>query len=160
MKELLKYCKEHLAYDPATGIITRIKTGYQSGSIGTNGYRTIRIKGKNYYAHRIAYLMHYNKMPDRIDHCNQCRSDNRIINLRSCSHAENLRNVGPSKRNKSGYKGVVWHKTGGKWLAQLVYNGKNIYLGLHICKHEAARHYNLAARMYHGNFAYTNIITS
>ena len=35
-----------------------------------------------------------------------------------------------SVNSTSGYKGVVWHKTGKKWMAAITVNRKYIYLGL------------------------------
>ncbi|WP_421439940.1 HNH endonuclease signature motif containing protein [Agrobacterium tumefaciens] len=63
-----------------------------------NGYFCGGIFGKRYRAHRIIWLLHYKKWPSQvIDHINGNPGDNRIVNLRDVSQAENIRNS-PSSR--------------------------------------------------------------
>lgn len=69
-------------------------------------------------------------MPKEIDHINHNRSDNRLNNLREVTHVENGHNISKKTNNTTGYTGVVYHKATGKWLAQIMINGKNKYLGL------------------------------
>ena len=64
-----------------------------------------------------------------VDHKNRNGLDNRIINLRLCSKAENNQNKNISKNNKSGYRGVSLYKPNGKWIARLMVNKKAIHLG-------------------------------
>lgn len=56
--------------------------------------------------------------------------------------------------NTSGYKGVVFHKN--RWQAQIVVDGKKIYLGVFTDKCDAARAYNEAALKYRGKDAIVN----
>ncbi len=93
------------------------------------GYLTIRINKNHYQSHRIAWIMTYGNEPDFIDHINQDKSDNRILNLRNVSHAENLRNMPKKKNNKSGVTGVHFEKQTGKWRAHIMVDGKSIKLG-------------------------------
>ena len=164
---LLEYCKEHLAYDPETGAVTwkkrvsnysRVKIGAVAGSIGTKGYRRITFTDCEMAVHRLAFLMYHGYMPEFIDHIDRDPMNNKINNLRACTATENKRNVGPQKRNTSGYKGVYWNKRDTIWQASIGIDGVLKHIGYFSCKHTAARHYNLAARMYHGAFAYTNIL--
>ncbi len=167
-KELLNYCKEFLSYDPESGVLTwkkrvnkysRVKIGGAAGSLHPDGGLRIQLKGKKYLAHRLAFLMSHSFLPTFIDHINGERTDNRIKNLRECTNAQNCTNRGANKNNTSGYKGVSWERRDKKYKAQIALDNKKVYLGLHNCKHEAARVYNLAARMYHGHeFCYTNLI--
>ncbi len=93
-----------------------------------------------------------------IDHVNGNRSDNRRVNLRICSLADNNRNKGMSKNNSSGYKGVYWQTGAKKWRAQIMKDRKLIYLGLFDSKHEAAISYNINANKLFGQFARINKI--
>ncbi len=107
-------------------------------------------------AHRLAFLITYQYMPEFVDHKDTIRNHNWIENLRKCTRYQNGYNRGPKKDNTSGYKGVT--KKGNKWQSKISYEGKEIYLGVFICKHEAAYIYNEAARKYHGEFAYLNTV--
>ena len=125
----------------------------------TNGeYLTVYLLGKSYAQHRIAFLITNGFSPFRIDHINRNGHDNRIDNLRECTISQNNSNQGVRKDTKSGYKGVVWDKQHNKWRARIIANNKTTFLGRFDCKHDAARAYNEAARMYHGKFAYLNEI--
>ncbi len=165
-KELLKYCNEYLSYNPESGVLTwkksvgGIKSGSTASSTNHQGYGRVGIKGKSYLLHRLSFLMHHGYLPKFIDHEDNDKLNNRISNLRECTASQNNMNKGFDRNNKSGYKGVCWHPPMNKYKAYIKRDYKYIFLGYFKCKHEAARTYNLAARMYHGKFAYTNKVTS
>jgi hypothetical protein len=73
--------------------------------------------------------VHNEHPPHEIDHINECKSDNRICNLRKATSGENKQNVTLKKNNKSGAKGVVWCTTKNKWKAQIGKNKKSYSLG-------------------------------
>jgi AP2 domain/HNH endonuclease len=74
-----------------------------------------------------------------VDHLNGNKSDNRRENMRLVSQSENNANrTQHDRRNKSGHRGVVWHKQRGKWAAQATYRGRHISLGLFDRVEEAA----------------------
>jgi len=75
--------------------------------------------------------------PDQIDHVNGVRTDNRIENLRSVTHAENGRNQAIPRNNTSGVMGVARRTRGKKWHAQIKVGGKQIHLGSFDDKDEA-----------------------
>ena len=130
--------KELLHYDPDTGIFTNlVYRGPNAlkndvvGSINNRGYLTLIIKGKNYKCHRLAWFYIHGVWPkDQIDHINQIKNDNRIINLREVSNSENQQNTSFRKNNFSGYKGICWHKASNKWLAKITLNKKIFHLGI------------------------------
>jgi hypothetical protein len=93
------------------------------------GYRFICLQYKKYLAHRLAWLYTYGMWPIQIDHINHNRSDNRIINLRETTQAENLKNQSKRSDNTSGITGVYWRKDRDKWKAAITVNQKQKHLG-------------------------------
>lgn len=94
---------------------------------------------------------------EKVDHINGNPLDNRKINLRVCSHAENMRNRKIiSTKNTSGYKGVSYHTANKKWRAKIKLNGIDIHLGYFDNPVDAAKKYDDASRKYHGDFSKTN----
>jgi|TARA_R110000824_G_scaffold14877_1_gene63025 hypothetical protein len=99
-----------------------------------------------------------------VDHINGNPLDNRKENLRVCTTAENCRNRGKSKNNKSGYKGVSYHKKAkhmineykSPWQSMIVFNRKLMCLGMYKTKEEAARAYDQKAIELFGEFALLN----
>jgi hypothetical protein len=92
-----------------------------------------------------------------VDHIDGNRLNNQRSNLRLCNSSENKCNRGPRKDNKSGYKGVSWHKQNQKWTVRLqIPSGRYLSLGCYHDIKEAATAYNEAAKKYHGEFAFLN----
>lgn len=91
-----------------------------------------------------------------VDHSNHDQLDNRRVNLRLCTRAQNEANKGPGRSNKSGLKGVDFHKSSGKWRASMKHNLKRIHIGLYEDKVSAARAYDKEASRLHGEFAWLN----
>lgn len=124
--------------------------------VGSNGYRMGSINYRKYLAHRVAFALHYGRWPkEHIDHANGVRTDNRICNLREASASQNMQNSKAKSRNTSGYKGVTWDKSKGKWQASIRHNGKSKFLGRYDDPKEAFSAYCEAAKRYHGEFART-----
>jgi hypothetical protein len=93
-----------------------------------------------------------------VDHCNGDTLNNTKSNLRVCTYSQNRMNSVKTIYNKSGYKGVCWHKTGNKWVSKIEINKTVHYLGLFSDLKEAAKAYNDAAIKFYGEFAKLNII--
>jgi HNH endonuclease/AP2 domain len=95
-----------------------------------NGYIRIRVDGKKYLAHRLAFLYMTGEWPkDQVDHINGIRDDNRWCNLRNCTNSENKMNTRLQANNKSGYKGVHWDNIQKKWRASCRVNTKLVNIG-------------------------------
>lgn len=102
-----------------------------------------------------------------VDHKNGDGLDCTRGNMRICTARQNQHNsVHNRKAGKtSKYKGVYWHKKGGKWNARIRAGeidkdgrSKTIHLGLFVDEAEAARAYDDAARRHYGAFAATNFL--
>ena len=153
-----KRLQELLSYDPETGLFINLtqrrgpaKKGSIAGCKRHNGYIYIKIDGKQYRAHRLAWLyVHGNFSGKDLDHINEIKTDNRIVNLRLATNQENGHNVSnPSINNTSGFLGVTWHKQYQKWQAQITTNGKYKHLGYFNTAEEAYKTYLKAKREFH-----------
>lgn len=116
-------------------------------------YRMIRINGVGYSAHRLAWRIVTGQDPGalQIDHIDGNSTNNSWSNLRLASNAENQRNKGIFRNNKSGFKGV--HKHGNRWKALIYFNKKKINLGCFDTPELAHMAYCKAAAELHGEFA-------
>jgi hypothetical protein len=156
-----EYLRSVLDYDPETGVFEwrkrrqgiHHKRGLRAGSApNACGYIQISVNRKIYLAHRLAWLWMTGNWPaDQIDHINGERSDNRWTNLREATSSQQNSNTRISRNNTSGYKGVTWCH--GKYVAQIVHNGKTYYLGRFTCPKQAAKVRRQKARELHGEFA-------
>jgi hypothetical protein len=126
-----------LAYDADTGVfvwkVSRgndIGVGSAAGSANGRNRKYIRVNGKKYQAHRLAWLYVYGTWPaDQLDHVDGNTLNNCIENLREATNAENCQNRGIRSDNKSGYMGVSWRKDMHKWEAQIQRQGRKYQLG-------------------------------
>ncbi|MGA2914516.1 MAG: AP2 domain-containing protein [Sedimentisphaerales bacterium] len=92
-----------------------------------------------------------------VDHDNHNGLDNRKANLRLATPAQNSRNRLKGKRKTSSrYKGVYLVKSINKWRADIYHNNQAIYLGHFENEINAAKAYDKAAIIYHGDFASLN----
>jgi len=139
--------KELFNYDKTTGIFTRkVKKGNRTkiddvvGSVNSGGYLQVKIDGKLYQLHRLAWLYEYGKFPEsKIDHDNHNKEDNRIDNLKAKSQLENCQNMSLSKKNTSGVCGVTYRKDTNKWVAQIRANKEYKFLGIFEDKEDAIK---------------------
>lgn len=152
-----------LAYDPDTGIFTRLVAfhrtrweGKTAGGPGTRGYISIRFDGQRYKAHRLAWLYVHGEWPSgHLDHINGAPSDNRIANLRIVTDKQNTWNRKRHITNKSGFKGVSRKPRlrSTPWVANIQLDGVQVYLGCFATPEEAHVAYQKAARKHFGTFA-------
>lgn len=118
-----------LDYNPDTGVFTRKvsrfqgkgKAGSVAGYVNPSGYRRIMVNNRGMWAHRLAWVISTGSWPEgEVDHINGERDDNRLANLRACTHAENRQNMRRPQRNStSGVLGVSFDKSRGKWCAKI-----------------------------------------
>ena len=93
-----------------------------------------------------------------VDHINHNKLDNRKINLRICNKHENNMNKSILSSNTSGVTGVTFDKNKNKWMAQIGYKGKNIYLGRYTNFEDAVNARKEAEEKYFGEYSYENSI--
>lgn len=74
-----------------------------------------------------------------VDHINRNRADNRKYNLRCCSRFENNLNRGRRSTNKSGTIGVHYDSKRNKWVANITYNKRRIFIGRFSTKESAIK---------------------
>ena len=145
LKELLFYCA-------VTGIFTwrvdrtaGVKVGDVAGSHNkASGYMRIKVDGKTYFAHRLAWFYVYGEWPtNKVDHINAKdihdglnKIDNRIVNLRDVDNRGNQSNR--RKHRKGGLVGTSFCKRSGKWLSSIGQEGKKKFLGYFPTEHEAS----------------------
>lgn len=157
-----EYLKSILYYNPEIGIFTwiaprpKIKIGDRAGGLDELGYMRIKIDGKKYRAHRLAFLYMIGKWPnEEVDHIDLNRSNNKWDNLREATRSQNFGNRHKYLNNKSKNKGVCWDKNANKWLAQIQINKKKIKLGRFSNIKDAKSAYEQAAAKYFKKFART-----
>jgi hypothetical protein len=115
------------------------------------GVRSSRcVLGKAVLMHRIIA-----QCPDGlyVDHIDGNGLNNRRSNLRHATNSQNQHNQSVNSVNKSGFKGVSWHKKRGMWQARIRANKKRIWLGNYICVKEAHAAYCEASARLHGEFS-------
>lgn len=167
--ESVELLKQALHYDPETGILAwRVRpethfpdfrsfrswnsryAGKPAGTVnGKSGHLAVTVNNRRFLSHRAAWAIFYGEFPQgEIDHINGNPSDNRIVNLRDVSHAENMRNQKP-RENYSGVSGVSWHKAKSRWCAALYVGGRKRTVG-YFRDINAAELAVKAARISHG----------
>jgi len=137
--------KSLLYYNAETGIFTRratsssaAKAGDVAGGKTKCGYISIRVNGRKYYAHRLAWLYMTGEWPPyQIDHDDHIRHNNKWDNLNKATNQDNQKNGTMQKNNSSGITGVDQCKRNKMWRARIGVNGKDVFLGYFMDKFEA-----------------------
>lgn len=147
--------REDFHYDPDTGVFTRlrssggIKAGAISGSVNSDGYLDIRVLGKLYRAHRLAWLYMTGEWPSGvIDHRDHQKTNNKYANLRDVTHAVNLQNqIRARSDSHLGVLGVI--RSGPKFRAEISVDGKSRHIGSYDTPEQASEAYWAAKSRLH-----------
>lgn len=168
-------CQYHIAYERGNFLISNIYD--LSGDYGI-GYTSkgekflfdkedyYKIKKYTWYFDSLGYLKAANEdlkmhrvvmnaqKGDIVDHIFHNKNDNRKAKLRIVTNSQNQMNKVISRNNTSKYKGISWHKTKSKWIAQIGVEGKLIYLGIFSDLQDAIRVRQDAEVKYFGEYNY------
>lgn len=131
----------------------RVEIGKEAGCKNSHGYCVVRVDGVLYGVHRIVFLMHHGYLPKYIDHADGNSLNNSIENLREATASQNAYNKPAQSNNKSGEKGVRWHKQIKHWCVEIQVNKVKHYLGIYKDLELAALVASEARDLYHGKFA-------
>lgn len=155
--------QELVTYDPETGVFRwRVsrggsKAGDIAGTTDRDGYVLIKVDRVRYRAHRLAFLYMTGEWPDdKIDHRDGNPGNNLWTNLRDATQAQNMKNARKRHDNASGFKGVFFEKRGGRFRSMIRGGGARKHLGYFDSAADAARAYDAAAKLHHGEFAQLN----
>lgn len=133
----LEIIRDRLSYNAETGVLSwivvpsnNVQAASRAGAVLKIGYRKIVMNNYQMYAHHVAWYMHHGKWPEsQIDHVNGDRDDNRILNLRLATQAQQNFNTKLPCSNTSGHKGVARCSKTNRWRAYIVLNRKQKFLG-------------------------------
>ena len=153
LKEIFKY-KDGLLFWKQAGKGRSLNK--PAGTMDKKGYIKVRFNNKQYYVHRLVFLMHHGYLPKEIDHIDGNKFNNKIENLRHATTSQNAMNRQKPRNNTSGYKGVSWDKKRNKWRTQIGFNGIQTTLGYYDCLVKAATAYKIEAEKLHKEFANAN----
>ena len=141
--------KEYFEYNKDTGVFIwkvsrgQSKKGKIAGNLGNKGYIQIRLKGKSYQAHRLAWLYEFGSFPSvDLDHKDRDKTNNMISNLREVSSMQNSQNRSISTLNKTGVIGVMFlneKRRKKRYVAHIKHKGKNIRIGYFLTLEEATK---------------------
>lgn len=129
-------------YEPETGKFYRIARRFNGGRLvpcepketgsarNRDGYIQMSIANEVCVAHRLAWFYVHGEWPDVIDHINGNQADNRLVNLRNGTQAQNTQNIRkPKSHNSTGFLGVSYEKARGKYVAAVGFGGKRKVVG-------------------------------
>ena len=140
LQELLHVDVEtgHIAWAKGRG---RAGAGSEAGRKHRTGYVEVQVDGQMLKAHSIVWLFGTGDWPERIDHINGVRDDNRLMNLREATAAANSRN----RTNWRHRKLLGAHiRPDGRWAACIRSDGVHHFLGVFPSEEDAHARYRLA----------------
>jgi len=153
--------KELLYYHPESGDFIRlektgnqVRAGTQAGCINGHGYIDIRIDGRVYKAHRLAFLYMTGEFPPNdADHRNTVKHDNCWGNLRPATDGQNKYNQGLRVDNSTGFKLIGWNKISGTFRVQSRINGVLRHFGYYKKLDDAIEAAAQVMLTFHSDFA-------
>lgn len=133
-------------------LVSGFKWSAERSSDGLRYYAVRNDGGKIVRMHRV--IMGF---PDgNVDHRDANGLNNSRSNLRVATTAQNGANNRMPRNNTSGFRGVSWNKSHGKWQVSIEHQGKRHARCWIDTPEEAARIYDAMARKLHGEYARLN----
>ena len=108
----------YIIYDDGRRVWSK-NAGRFVGTVGTDGYWSCSIEGKKYKIHRLVWMKFRGEIPTHleIDHINDIRDDNRLINLQLLTPSENCAKRRKYLDKSSEFIGVCLEKSTEKMMA-------------------------------------------
>ncbi len=134
--------------------LNQYKWCYHKGKTNNTGYakREEQKNNKSKVIHMHREIMNVTDPKVQVDHIDLNGLNNQKYNLRLVTSSQNMCNKCKRKDNESGYKGVSWRETNKKWRVRIQINGKRVHLGYFDNILDAAKAYETASKIYHGEF--------
>jgi len=115
--------------------------GYLGVALLKNG------KQKTFKIHVLVAMAFLGHVPDGheivVDHINNIKTDNRLINLRLTNNRENC---SKDTKGTNNFTGVFWSKDRNKWRASIYFNDRRVHLGYFDSEIDAANAYEKAKK--------------
>ena len=154
--------KRWMDYHPDTGEFiwlqrpsNRVAIGARAGNRNQYGYWVVKLLGRLYRQHRLAFFYMTGRWPELVDHINGDRSDNRWKNLREVTSQQNSWNRSPLPRSRTGIKCVFPNGSGFK--VQINYQGTIKYCGTYPTAELAQEVAELVQEMVQGEYKHGTI---
>ena len=128
-----KELQEAFFYDEETGMLhwkirpsTNIQVGTVAGYKSNDGYCYLKLKGREYLAQNIIWILNYGDIPIdlQVDHADRNRSNNVLENLRLATQRQ--QNINQSARGFS-----FCNRVTNPWKVAHRINGKSYYIGIY-----------------------------
>lgn len=144
---MIKFILEHLEYREGILYVRKIwnkshKAGDSLGHLSSQGYLKCRIHNKQYYIHKLVWMLHNGVCNGAITHLDSNKLNNRIENLAEVPKGIGNRFIRKDKP-KSGFSGV-YKGAYGRCHAYLQVNKNRIFIGSFATAEEASKAYTEA----------------
>ena len=100
-----------------------------TGTLDSSGYLQCTYMNKQHRVHRLVFAIVYGHLPMTVDHIDGDILNNSPLNLRPATHSQQAINTKLKSTNSTGYRGVSWSTSKGKYMAYINVDGKRTWLG-------------------------------
>jgi len=121
---------------------------------GVESY-SVKITQISYPAHRVVFALvnGFDPCDKEVDHIDRNPLNNKADNLRISTRNENASNKNTPANNTSGRRGVTWCKRTKRWMAQIGFNKKTVFLGRFKNFEDAVKQRDKHELALHGEFS-------